>query len=64
MQTIYRLETASELDEAFIQSLKLLFKDRPIEITVTDINDEVPSVWEAVDSFRAIAMANNYWRKE
>ncbi|MFA4851141.1 MAG: hypothetical protein WC868_00455 [Bacteroidales bacterium] len=40
METIFRLK-ASEIDNGFLTTLKILFKKREIEISVTDvINDE------------------------
>lgn len=38
MNTIYRLN-ANELDEKFLQSLRTLFKDKDIEIMVTEIDE-------------------------
>jgi hypothetical protein len=54
MQTLYRLNTPSELDEDFIRSLQLLFKDRPIEIMVKDIRDTESKLtfWDAIEQFR------------
>lgn len=54
MQTLYRLDTPSELDADFIRSLQLLFKNRPIEISVKDIGDthNKPTLWEAIEQFR------------
>jgi len=57
MQTVYRLDDVSELDEDFIRSLQLLFKNRPVEIMVKDISHtkNKPTVWEAIEEFRANA---------
>lgn len=38
MHTTYRLNT-NELDEKFIQSLKALFKDKDIEIMVSEVDE-------------------------
>ncbi|MBU0559170.1 MAG: hypothetical protein KKD86_12710 [Bacteroidetes bacterium] len=38
METTYRLN-ADELDNRFIESLKSVFKNKEIEITVTEIDD-------------------------
>jgi len=38
MHTTYRLN-ANELDEKFIQSLKALFKDKDIEIMVSEVDE-------------------------
>ena len=38
MYTIYRLN-ASELDSQFVESLKALFKDKEIEITVSEVDE-------------------------
>ncbi|MDR3553886.1 MAG: hypothetical protein P4L55_03945 [Syntrophobacteraceae bacterium] len=38
MHTTYRLN-ANELDEKFIQSLKALFKDKDIEIMVSELDE-------------------------
>jgi antitoxin YefM len=38
MQTVYRLKT-EELDTQFLESLKMLFKDRDIEIVVTEVDE-------------------------
>ena len=38
MYTVYRLN-ASELDSQFIESLKALFKDKEIEITVSEVDE-------------------------
>lgn len=38
METTYRLN-ADELDNRFIESLKSVFKNKEIEITVTEVDD-------------------------
>ena len=38
MYTVYRLN-ASELDSQFVESLKALFKDKEIEITVSEVDE-------------------------
>jgi antitoxin YefM len=38
MHTVYRLK-ADELDEKFIQSLRTLFKDKDIEIIVSEVDE-------------------------
>lgn len=38
MQTVYRLK-AEELDTRFLESLKMLFQDRDIEIVVTEVDE-------------------------
>ena len=38
MQTSYRLN-ASDLDENFLESLKMLFQDKEIEIVVYDVDE-------------------------
>jgi antitoxin YefM len=38
MNTTYRLN-ANELDEKFLQSLKALFKDKDIEIIVSEVDE-------------------------
>lgn len=38
MQSVYRLH-ADELDERLLNSIKLLFEDKLIEITITDVKD-------------------------
>jgi antitoxin YefM len=38
MQTIYRLKT-SELDENFLEGLKMTFKDKEIEIIVSEVDE-------------------------
>lgn len=38
MQTVYRLK-AEELDDQFLEALKTLFKDKEIEIIVTEIDE-------------------------
>ena len=38
MNTIYRLN-ANELDEKFVESLRALFKDKDIEIVVSEVNE-------------------------
>ena len=38
MQTVYRLR-ADELDSQFLEALKTLFKDKEIEIIVTEIDE-------------------------
>ena len=38
MQTVYRLK-AEELDTRFVESLKMLFQDRDIEIVVTEVDE-------------------------
>ena len=37
MQSVYRLHT-DELDERLLNSIKLLFEDKMIEIKITDVN--------------------------
>lgn len=39
METVFKLK-AAELDSRFIDSIKNLFKDREIEITIKPIQDE------------------------
>ncbi|MFZ0544061.1 MAG: hypothetical protein WAM60_01395 [Candidatus Promineifilaceae bacterium] len=38
MQTVYHLRT-NELDSQFLESLKTLFKDKTIEIIVTEVDE-------------------------
>ena len=38
MQTVYRLN-AGELDSQFLEALKTLFKDKEIEIVVTEVDE-------------------------
>jgi len=38
MQTVYRLN-ADELDHQFLEALQALFKDREIEITVSEVDE-------------------------
>ena len=38
MQTVYHLRT-DELDAQFLESLKTLFKDKTIEIVVTEVDE-------------------------
>ncbi len=38
MHTVYQVHS-EELDERFLQALKLLFKDKRIEITVCELDD-------------------------
>jgi antitoxin YefM len=38
MNTIYRLK-ANELDDKFIKSLKALFKDKEIEIIISEVDE-------------------------
>ena len=38
MQTVYRLN-ANELDSQFLEALKLLFRDKTVEIVVTTLDE-------------------------
>jgi antitoxin YefM len=38
MQTVYHLKT-NELDDQFLESLKMLFKDKTIEIIVSEVDE-------------------------
>ena len=38
MQTVYHLR-ADELDDQFLEALKMLFKDKTIEIVVTEVDE-------------------------
>ena len=39
METVFRLK-ASELNSAFLATLKTLFKEKEIEVTISDAHDE------------------------
>ena len=38
MQSTYRLN-ANELDQGFLEAIKLLFRDKAVEITITELDE-------------------------
>ena len=61
MQSVYRLN-ANELDQQFLEAIKLLFRDKAVEITVTEL-DETRYLMQAEANYKrlreAIADVNN-----
>lgn len=53
MYTVYKLDPA-DLNENFLQALKLLFSGKTIEITVREAEaaNEPQDIWQAVERFR------------
>lgn len=53
MQTLYKLEP-DELNENFLQALKLLFAGKTVEISVREVSpaDEQNDIWQAIQRFR------------
>jgi hypothetical protein len=53
MQTLYKLEP-DELNENFLQSIKLLFAGKTVEISVREVSllDEQNDIWQAIQRFR------------
>lgn len=53
MYTLYKLEP-DDLNENFLQSLKLLFAGKTIEISVRETSpaDERNDIWQAIQRFR------------
>ena len=53
MQTLYKLEP-DELNENFLQALKLLFAGKTVEISVREVSpvDEQNNIWQAIQRFR------------
>ena len=53
MQTLYKLEP-DELNENFLQALKLLFAGKTVEISVREVSpvDEQNDIWLAIQRFR------------
>ncbi|MEZ5479602.1 MAG: hypothetical protein R3E95_19615 [Thiolinea sp.] len=50
MYTVYRLNPA-DLDENFLQALKLLFNGKTIEIAVREAANETHDIWQAIERF-------------
>lgn len=52
MQTLYKLEP-DELNENFLQTIKLLFAGKTVEISVRDVSlpDEHNDIWQAIQRF-------------
>lgn len=53
MNTLYKLEP-DDLNENFLQALKLLFAGKTIEISVREVSqaDEQNDIWQAIQRFR------------
>lgn len=53
MYTLYKLDPA-DLNENFLQSLKLLFAGKMVEIAVREVNpaNEQNDIWQAIQRFR------------
>jgi len=63
MQTTYRLN-ANELDEKFIQSLKALFKDKDIEIMVSEVDETAYLLRSQANKERLLKAIENVERGE
>ncbi|MDD2631177.1 MAG: hypothetical protein RBR47_07960 [Bacteroidales bacterium] len=46
METIFRFNDVADLNEQFLSALKLLFKDKKIEISVSSFSDETDYLCE------------------
>lgn len=53
MYTVYKLDPA-DLNENFLQALKLLFSGKTIEIAVREVEaaNETHDIWQAIECFR------------
>jgi hypothetical protein len=53
MQTLYKLEP-DELNENFLQAIKLLFAGKTVEISVREVSpaDKQNDIWQAIQRFR------------
>jgi len=63
MQTTYRLN-ANELDEKFIQSLKALFKDKDLEIMVSEVDETAYLLRSQANKERLLKAIENVERGE
>lgn len=63
MHTTYRLN-ANELDERFIQSLKALFKDKDIEIMVSEVDETAYLLQSEANRERLLKAIENVERRE
>ncbi len=63
MNTIYRLNV-SELDEKFIKSLKVLFKDKDIEIVVSEADETAYLVSSDANRTRLVTAIENVEKEE
>ncbi len=63
MNSVYHLN-ANELDEKFIQSLKALFKDKNIEIVVTEIDETGYLLKSEVNKDRLLKAVENVAKGE
>jgi antitoxin YefM len=58
MQTVYRLN-ADELNHQFLEALQTLFKDREIEITVSDVDETAYLLRSEVNRRRLLQAVQN-----
>jgi antitoxin YefM len=58
MYTVYRLH-ADELDEQFLQALKMLFANREIEIVVTEVDETAYLLQEDANRERLLRAVGN-----
>lgn len=63
MHTSYRLN-ANELDEKFIQSLKALFKDKDIEIMVSEVDETAYLFRSEANKERLLRAVENVEKRE
>ena len=63
MHTTYRLNV-NELDEKFIQSLKTLFKDKEIEILVSEVDETAYLLRSEANSERLLRAIENIEKGE
>lgn len=61
MYTLYKLNPA-DLNENFLQALKILFSGKTIEIAVreVDASNETHDVWQAIEHFRQQMNPSDY----
>ena len=58
MQTVYRLN-ADELNHQFLEAMQTLFKDREIEITVSDVDETAYLLRSEVNRRRLLQAVQN-----
>ena len=65
MYTLYKLNSA-DLNDNFLNALKLLFSGKTIEIAVREIDsiNEITDIWQAIQHFRQQMHPDDYPENE